>query len=66
MEGTRLGALTDGDGRYMILQVPPGEYEVVAQLLGYERTVVQRVIVNADLTTEVNFTVARKRSTWEP
>ena len=55
IEGTRLGASTDADGQYMILQVPPGEYTVTSQLIGFNPTSVVDVRVNADLTSRVNF-----------
>src|SRR5687768_15060853 len=35
IEGTRLGAVTDGDGRYRIVNVPPGAPTVVARRIGY-------------------------------
>ena len=55
IQGTRLGATTDANGRYFILQVPPGEHAVSAMLIGYRTTTVTSVRVSADLTTEVNF-----------
>ena len=53
--GTRLGTMTDVNGRYFILQVPPGAHTVSAQLIGFRTTSVTAVRVTADLTTEVNF-----------
>lgn len=55
LEGTRLGATTDADGRYMILQVPPGVHNVTANLIGYRRSSITSVNVSADRTTDVNF-----------
>ncbi|HDS74242.1 MAG TPA: hypothetical protein ENN56_01745, partial [Firmicutes bacterium] len=55
VEGTRLGATSDADGQYVILQVPPGEYTVTARLIGFNVTSVTDVRVSADLTTRVNF-----------
>ena len=34
IEGTRLGAVTDGDGRYRIINVPVGTHTVVARRIG--------------------------------
>lgn len=41
VSGTQLGAQTNQDGRFLIQDVPVGEHDVVAQLIGYgeERTV---------------------------
>jgi len=36
--GTSQGQLTNRDGRFLILDVPVGEHEIVAQLIGYGRT----------------------------
>jgi hypothetical protein len=53
-----LGATTDPDGRYFILQVPPGEFIVSAHLVGYRPVRQEQVIVNIDRSIVVNFTLA--------
>jgi len=55
IEGTRLGAATDVNGEYFILNVPPGKYELRATMMGYEATRVVDVIVNVGRTTTINF-----------
>ncbi|MCH7573882.1 MAG: TonB-dependent receptor [Candidatus Marinimicrobia bacterium] len=52
--GTSLGASTDGEGAYFILNVPPGEHTLSVTFIGF---VEQRIVVrvNADLTTTQNF-----------
>jgi outer membrane receptor protein involved in Fe transport len=55
IEGTLLGAAADLNGRYFILRVPPGNYDVSANVIGYQKVVVRDVEVLTDLTTEVNF-----------
>ena len=60
VHGTRLGATTDPSGRYFIIQVPPGEHTISAQLVGYRTTSVTQVRVNADLTTEVNLRLSEE------
>ena len=35
VQGTSLGALTNSDGRFLILNVPAGTYVLTAQLIGY-------------------------------
>ncbi len=46
----RTGAATDIDGRYSILNLPPGSYDVRVNLLGYGAVVTTGVTVSADLT----------------
>jgi len=55
IENAYLGAAAGIDGSYVILNVPPGRYTVVASMIGYVVQRVQNVTVNIDLTTEVNF-----------
>jgi hypothetical protein len=55
IDGLRLGATSDPDGRYVIISVPPGTYSVSASLMGYAPVTVTRVIVNIDRTTPVDY-----------
>ncbi|HEX9658571.1 MAG TPA: TonB-dependent receptor [Bacteroidota bacterium] len=55
VEGTTLGASTDAQGRYVILNIPPGVYSVVASFIGYKKTVVRNVRISADFTTPMDF-----------
>lgn len=50
-----MGAVTDQNGRYMILNIPPGIYTVQASRLDYAPTTVEEVRINLDLTTTINF-----------
>ena len=54
VEGTSLGASTDVDGFYVILNVPVGRHEVRFTYVGYSERRVNDVIVNIDNTTELN------------
>jgi hypothetical protein len=49
-----LGASTNVDGEYYILNIPPGEYSVEARMVGYRTGVKQRVLVNIDRTTQLD------------
>ncbi len=53
--GTNMGAATDLDGFYSILNVPPGTYEVKASAVGYNSSTFTNVRVNIDLTTNLDF-----------
>lgn len=55
LEGETLGASTDLNGMYYIINVPVGVYNVRASMMGYAETRVSDVKVLGDLTTEVNF-----------
>jgi TonB-dependent starch-binding outer membrane protein SusC len=52
--GTNIGAVTDAQGRYVLLNVPEGETRVQAQVLGF-RLEEQTVRVTAGETVTVNF-----------
>lgn len=54
IEGTFLGAAADFDGYYFINNIPPGEYRVIASAVGYQKLVIQKVVVKIDLTTALN------------
>ena len=54
LTGTTLGAATNLDGEYSILNVPPGTYELKATAIGYAPVTIKDVRVNIDLTTRIN------------
>ncbi len=58
IEGTSLGAATDVDGRFFILNITPGTYSVKARYIGYREQIVKKVRVSVNLTSEVNFALA--------
>lgn len=51
---TTLGAASSTDGSYTILNIPPGTYNVVFSMVGYEKITVRNVRVEIDLTTTLN------------
>lgn len=59
VKGTSLGAASDLEGRFIILNVPPGENTLVASFIGYANVNINRVRVHIDQTTkvQVNMTV---------
>ena len=54
LESTLMGASTDPDGFYAILNVPPGDYTLTASYVGYNNMQVKGVKVSVDLTTSIN------------
>jgi outer membrane receptor protein involved in Fe transport len=53
--GTSLGSSTDLDGTFFILNVPAGKYNLQASMMGYEKVILQDVIVNSNRTTDADF-----------
>ncbi|NOY61067.1 MAG: TonB-dependent receptor [Calditrichaeota bacterium] len=54
VEGTNRGAAADANGNYLILNLPPGEYSLKVQMIGYQPTRITGVQVYTDRTTKVN------------
>ncbi len=48
------GTTTDADGRYVLLSVPPGTYELVMSYIGYASLVKQEVVAYSGRTTTIN------------
>ena len=55
IEGTQLGAATDIDGDYFVINVPPGRYSVRASMMGYKALIQSNVMVAIDRTTNADF-----------
>ena len=55
--GVQLGAITDENGQYTILNVPAGTYSVRAGLLSYRPITTTNVLVSADETTRLDLTL---------
>ena len=51
IEGTNFGAATNIEGEYVILNIPPGRYNVKFSFIGYETTLMQDVSITVDQTT---------------
>lgn len=58
--GTTVGAATDVEGYYVILNVKPGYYDVKVSSIGYAAKTLQGVRVNINQTTELNFQLEDK------
>lgn len=55
ISGTAMGASTDLDGNYFIINIPPGTYRLRASMVGYTPAEVNNVIVSVDQTTKIDF-----------
>ena len=54
IKGTTLGAATDFDGVYTILNIKPGTYKLEVSYVGYATQVIQQVEVQFDKTTKID------------
>ncbi len=55
IENTIFGAAADLDGNYIIMNVPPGKYNLKATMIGYNNLRIEQVNVSVDFTTDLNF-----------
>jgi len=55
IRNTYLGAATDINGKYFIINVPVGTYSVKASMIGYKTQVNKDVVVSSDRVTQLNF-----------
>lgn len=60
IEGTTIGALSDEQGQFVMLNIPVGTYTLKASIVGYTPAVVQNVGVSVDLTTYQNFEITSR------
>jgi outer membrane receptor protein involved in Fe transport len=65
VEETYLGAATDEDGQFFILNVPPGEYEIRFMIIGYTIKIVEGVRVSVNRTTPINISLEESVVTGE-
>ena len=55
IERTSIGAATDVDGRYIILNIPPGVYDVKSMMIGYTSVRMVGIKISIDVTTTLHF-----------
>ena len=58
IEGSTLGAATDVNGFYYIINIPPGVHTVTASMIGYTAERKTQVKVMSDMTTKVDFALS--------
>jgi hypothetical protein len=52
-----MGAIADENGKYIILNLPVGSYDVKVMMIGYKTVTMKEVSVMMDQTTWLNFTM---------
>ncbi len=58
ISGTTMGAQAGPNGEYLIINVPPGKYELCAMLTGWTSSCVKELTVTANVTTAQDFSLA--------
>jgi len=66
IDGTSMGSSTDLEGNYVILNVPPGNYNLLISFIGYKRSEVQGIRVSTDFTTRVDVKLEEGEISLEP
>jgi hypothetical protein len=54
VEGTQLGNVTNADGYYFVLSVPPGRRDITYTYTGYQKTTIANQLILAGQTTTVD------------
>ncbi len=54
IKGTTMGAATNLEGEFLILNVTPGNYDLEVSMIGYQKQILTDVKVQIDLTSRVN------------
>jgi len=58
--GAQTGAAADENGYFVVLNLPPGTYEITAAFVGYARVTVTGVEIYTDLTTTQKFSMRQE------
>jgi outer membrane receptor protein involved in Fe transport len=58
LQGTGITALTGSNGRYFLVNVPPGTYTLLARRIGYTSAEVRNVYIQIDVTRTVDVELA--------
>ncbi|HPR17045.1 MAG TPA: carboxypeptidase regulatory-like domain-containing protein [Candidatus Cloacimonadota bacterium] len=59
LEGKEIGAQTDAKGTYIIINIPPGTYDVVCMHPSFQAQKLTGIVINLDLTTIKNFVMSK-------
>ncbi|MBI9070408.1 MAG: TonB-dependent receptor [Melioribacteraceae bacterium] len=58
--GTTMGSATDFDGNYFILNIPPGNYDIRASIIGFSSITVKNIRVSVDRTSNIDFELSEE------
>ena len=61
---TYLGAATDENGRFTILNIPPGTYSIRVDAIGFATVTMKDVRVTTEQTTELSFKLQEAVVEW--
>jgi len=59
LEGTQIGTAVKDNGQYIIINIPPGTYDVKCLSMGYGTQIVTGIKIGTDETTTLNFTLSK-------
>ena len=54
---TNYGTSTNLDGSFLLLNIPPGQYDLIVSMIGYDQYKILDLEVNIDLTSTVNISL---------
>lgn len=57
VKGTRMGAASDLDGQFFVLNIPVGSYDIQVSSLGYSTITLEEVGIEGGLTTNLDITL---------
>ena len=57
VDGVKRAGITDENGDYFVINIPPGTYDLETVMMGYSKSLHTGVIINVDHTTTVNFQI---------
>ncbi|MBN1780341.1 TonB-dependent receptor [bacterium] len=52
--GTTVGTMTDADGNFIVINIPPGTYSVSVSMIGYKTLITESVKLSIDMTTTLD------------
>ena len=65
IDGTTMGDASDINGEYLINNIPPGTYTVVASGVGFQKQTFLEVQISADFTTSLDIEMSTESITTE-